>query len=902
MRRKAWLVVPWLVLLTGLLGVVGCNIQSDPYSCQVDADCMSPQQCVEGQCLAEGDRDIEVADNVRWLEKHAGFRSVDVEPDRLVFTFDGPAASYDVEEGYMVVGKGMDGHTGYLRHVERKMVDGSVMILETTPASLFEAVSGEWTRRFSLHDGELVYFESPIGLTLNDVHLAPTEAGDGLRQLEQPAYSGRVNLAGRELFSERFEVSCGGDNCVAGSCQCNASPDCPSGYQCDQADCDPDNEIDDEKYKGVCRLIGQSTAFVEIKLEFVEPSYVQLDPEFEITTKSSWLGFGGLKKFKIAAGADFETNINVKASAEAGASYSNEVELLTLSKDIWFALGWLPVNVQIEFKFIGGYSLELAVGGAVTTGFDVSADLSIGAEWRSEWDDGAEDEWRPFATRNWQKNFHEPQWEAHGEVTARVWLKPVVAFKLYHQVGPEIVVQPRLNATFHFLPKVCWEVWVDIMAELNLRFGFFEDLGLGPVGWTMVDNRPEGQGRDADAWFLFDPWWLYNNCSCEPEHDHQVCYDDKVHWADACDEVDESAAGLVEDCPAQGQKCVDAQCVPDGFGDLAGLIKDAQTEEPIEGATIEIYQRDDLIDTLTSGADGRYSKTHLAVGSYTLQIEKEGYLPATVVVNILDGEVTEVTPLRKLPEDCTGNGTASGQIVNAVTGEGVPAHIEFRAGVDVKEGDVVGEADADGDGFYTVELPSGNYTGEVNYSNFATGWFDIVVCGPGDWPEQNAAISPLDDGNWRIVLTWGENPPDLDLHCVTPAIEGQQHHIFYRAACRGSRDEAPYADLDVDDRNSFGPETVTIADLRSGDYTFHVHNYGGENEDEPGTLAGSYARVQVYNPEGFRVRAFNVSAGGFWWHAFTLTGPDGDVSQGGSCPNAACTNPADFDPPACFPQ
>ncbi len=892
MRRLKWLLVPCMVVV---FGAFGCSVQSPGY-CSVDSDCMNPQSCVDGQCLAEGDRDIEVADNVRWVETYASFESVEVERERLIFTFDRPAAGVDVEKGYIIVGKGMDGYTPYLRNVERKTVEGKRMILETTFADLTDAVAGEWSRKVRFWDGKTVFFESPIGLTLDDIEPV-TEDGD-LGKIEQPAFSGQVNLAGKELYSHRWEVTCGGSNCVKGSCQCTQGASCSTGYQCDQAPCDADDPNDDEKYKGICRLAGETQAWVEIKLEFVEPSYVRLDPEFEISAKTSWWS---IKQFKIGASADFRADINVKASAEAGFTHSrDDIELITLSKALWFAVGWLPVEVTIEFKFMAGYSFEATIGGAVTTGFDVSANLEIGAEYRKEWPDGAKKEWRPYVNKGWGKNFHEPQWEAHGKITARVWVKPRIAFKLYGQVGPAIYLRPRLNATFEFLPKVCLMVWIDLIAVLELRFGFFEDLGLDPMSWTMLDNRPEDE-RDASAWYTFDTWWLFDNCNCEPQ-DHKVCHNDQVRWADSCDEVDTTAEGLVEDCPAQGQKCVDAQCVPDGFGDLQGLIKDAQTEDPISGATIRIYLGGQLIDTLSSGADGRYSKTNLEVSTYTLQIEKAGYLPATVVVNILDGEVTEVTPLRKLPEDCQGDGTCSGQIVNAVTGEGQAAQLEFREGVDVKDGPVVGQADADQFGMYTVQLPSGNYTAEVSSDNFATTWFDIVICGPDDWSNQNGAISPLDDGNWRIVLTWGENPKDIDLHGFTPVIDGQQYHIFYRGACRGSRDQAPYMDLDVDDRNSFGPETITISDLRAGDYTFHVHNYGNQNDPDvdTGSLSNSFARIQIYNPEGFRVRSFNLSAGGYWWNAFTLTGPNGDVKQGASC--AACVNPADFpQSDQCFP-
>ena len=55
----------------------------------------------------------------------------------------------------------------------------------------------------------------------------------------------------------------------------------------------------------------------------------------------------------------------------------------------------------------------------------------------------------------------------------------------------------------------------------------------------------------------------------------------------------------------------------------------------------------------------------------------------------------------------------------------------------------------------------------------------------------------------RIVLTWSKTPADLDSYLSTP--DGCV--INYRARhCK----RAGTADLDVDNRKGFGPETITI--------------------------------------------------------------------------------------------
>lgn len=92
----------------------------------------------------------------------------------------------------------------------------------------------------------------------------------------------------------------------------------------------------------------------------------------------------------------------------------------------------------------------------------------------------------------------------------------------------------------------------------------------------------------------------------------------------------------------------------------------------------------------------------------------------------------------------------------------------------------------------------------------------------------NAAIS--------IQLTWGASPSDVDSHLYLP--DGT--HVYFGE--KGSLAQAPYANLDVDDTSSFGPEVITVTRLMVGTYTYHAHNYTGTYA--PG-LTGSPVRVEA---------------------------------------------------------
>ena len=80
--------------------------------------------------------------------------------------------------------------------------------------------------------------------------------------------------------------------------------------------------------------------------------------------------------------------------------------------------------------------------------------------------------------------------------------------------------------------------------------------------------------------------------------------------------------------------------------------------------------------------------------------------------------------------------------------------------------------------------------------------------------EGKFATIKLPSGETRLVLNWGSQPGDLDSHLLTPEIEGQNYHISY--SNRGSANSAPYATLDTDDVNGYGPETITIKQSFSG--------------------------------------------------------------------------------------
>ena len=80
----------------------------------------------------------------------------------------------------------------------------------------------------------------------------------------------------------------------------------------------------------------------------------------------------------------------------------------------------------------------------------------------------------------------------------------------------------------------------------------------------------------------------------------------------------------------------------------------------------------------------------------------------------------------------------------------------------------------------------------------------------------------VQNGQLRIVLTWGETPRDLDSHLDLPS----GCHVFYgRKQCGGGE-----ASLDTDVRDAFGPETINIRKLRPGVYKCAIRHHSPNSD------------------------------------------------------------------------
>mgnify|MGYP003937719785 CR=1 FL=1 len=202
-------------------------------------------------------------------------------------------------------------------------------------------------------------------------------------------------------------------------------------------------------------------------------------------------------------------------------------------------------------------------------------------------------------------------------------------------------------------------------------------------------------------------------------------------------------------------------------------------------------------------------------------------------------------------------GTVLGVVVDATTGFGLA---DVSVSVD---GVAFASATTDSSGEFQIELPAGDQVLVFSLDGYDFDPVTVEVTSGEETVVSSGSIiaNPeiVGDGI-RFVLTWGEEPSDLDSHLVTPS----SLHIYYA----NSSPSGAGAYLDVDDTTSYGPETITITDQESGTYGYYVYNFSNTPE-----ITTSGAVVRIYD-EGGLVETVSIptTGSGFFWNVATLNG------------------------------
>ncbi len=301
---------------------------------------------------------------------------------------------------------------------------------------------------------------------------------------------------------------------------------------------------------------------------------------------------------------------------------------------------------------------------------------------------------------------------------------------------------------------------------------------------------------------------------------------------------------------------------------LSGRVFNA-TQLGVRNAAVTLVRQGETTPafTTTTNDTGAYTVSNVPEGTYTLRITKDGYTPREINLS-LNADTRRVDTL-------TGTANVRGRIINSQTGTGLAgATVSFNFGTDTAEARAELKVITNANGEFTLfNVPAGTFVCIVRAIGFIPQVINNVVFSPTgttNLPPSTIVQRPP-AGSFRIVLTWGAEPRDLDSYLTGPLAGTTNRFVCYFSNRRPSGSNA---ELDVDDTDGFGPETVTITAFRDGMYRYSVHNYSDQSTNGFRGIASSPARVQVYDNSGL-VRDFTAptppaGASGNAWRVFEI--------------------------------
>ena len=193
------------------------------------------------------------------------------------------------------------------------------------------------------------------------------------------------------------------------------------------------------------------------------------------------------------------------------------------------------------------------------------------------------------------------------------------------------------------------------------------------------------------------------------------------------------------------------------YRSLSGAVTDSVTGAPLQGVVVDVYDANDaFVIATTTGADGQYSVSGLADGTYEVGFDgsSAGYQPQFYAQEAsLDSadpvDVTAGTTTTDIDAALDPGVGISGRVTDVSTGAGVGG-VQVTV-FDEVNGGSVGTATTAGDGSYSLSgLPPGTYAVQFQAAsgNYLPEFYD------GEWSQNTAdqltpRPRPQRDGNRR---------------------------------------------------------------------------------------------------------------------------------------------------------
>lgn len=301
--------------------------------------------------------------------------------------------------------------------------------------------------------------------------------------------------------------------------------------------------------------------------------------------------------------------------------------------------------------------------------------------------------------------------------------------------------------------------------------------------------------------------------------------------------------------------------------------RDMETDTQLTDITVNAYKITGGVTANTASATAPMDvdgEVYLVAepGSYELIVEHDGFITGHVKAEIYPGnQVTYAEWIKLIREGRETESEVSGRILNALNVAPIQNAAVVFENADTKE--KTSPVMTDSDGVYSITLPVGIYTMSVSADNFTSTEVSAYSLSQPRTTLGDVTLNPiLPEGDYRVVLHWGENPRDLDSHVIGKLSNGSSFHTYF-SHMNDYDGETLVCSLDVDDTTSYGPETITLHPTTNDKYTYYIYNYSGNGG---GTLAASECWIQLFvGDREFRYYVPTDQGDGRYWTVFSIT-------------------------------
>lgn len=458
-----------------------------------------------------------------------------------------------------------------------------------------------------------------------------------------------------------------------------------------------------------------------------------------------------------------------------------------------------------------------------------------------------------------------------------------IEYEIYHHPDTDII---HKIVSIEYMPEKLGivEYYYTDKGEVNFVYAYRD------VNYTPSYATPDRNGErylcykdTLVTWRIVKDGKMTNYCSGSGEQKRltERGFPNVILYSDCSKEIKKKYDKKEKEILNMAYNVLDVAMNQEGFSAITGYINEASGEGlgDVE-VSLESEEYDEPLCTVETDQEGCYEiMVPTKEAEYQLHFQKEGYIEE--ILYGIEADVSEVSLSQEEVRlshkdeneyDCEL--TFYDALNKSSDGNGMDrldeSMVIIRRGVNNRTSEPVFQGLVSG---YrgSVSLTPGMYTVQMSRDGYMDTYSSLFVSRETGNELAVYATPKLKEDEYRIVLTWNEEPRDLDSHLFAPTDTGEaeDHHICYYHM----EDKEGDHSLDVDDTDGYGPETTTISQVRRGQYKFYVCDYTNcSQDDEKSTqMSDSSATVRVYGSQGL-IQTFYVPAhrSGVIWEVFEI--------------------------------